>query len=481
MQVSRLWRTLTLSTPRIWAGVRITGIRNHKKSKLPRWSDGLEYCNSAPRLQSALARAGTVPLDVCISDFYYFYGMHEENAEDDRRRQALLEEGSKMGVDNWRSLEFALQFMNVDGLLHGRFANLEELSIYGFSPSVLHHLLVDAPRLRTITLRHVCLRPWAVLPFWSKIRSFSFVRNTSFDNDEFDAFSTILETSQSLESLQIKLNDICPPQWAPLHSRMPIVFPHLQSLTYHGHWAIPIVAPNLTQLAIKDIRLPELLQANYLDGASFIEMPHLIQLSLSSTILSELTILRALRLKDLTLRSMTKPHTDEGLTSVWTHETGEKSGNGSGLFPSLSILRLENFTASFTVLRSALECLSSQLRQLHFKNCSLPRTFFRVFCGGSPRRTTFSSSTSSAQPSHSPPPLLPPRQTGYLCPSLERMSIVVHESARADKDVIRPALLDLVHIRKIAGLNLDSLMVDWDESGKREELVHHELSNSFMP
>jgi len=477
MHVSRFWRTLTLSSPRLWAGVRITGIRNHKKSKLPRWSDGLEHCDSAPRLQSALMRAGAVPLDVCISDFYDFYGTQEE---DHRTHQALLKEGCKMGVDNWKSLEIMLHVRSVDRLLHGRFASLEELSICGFQPSVLHHLLVDAPRLRTITLRHVCLRPWAVLPFWSKIRSFSFARITSFDNDEFDAFSTILETSQSLESLQIELQDICPPQWAPLHSRMPIVFPHLRSLTYHGHWAIPIVAPNLTQLAIKDIRLPELLQTDYLDGASFIEMPHLIQLSLTCTILSDLAILRALRLKDLTLRSMMKPNTNEGLASVWTHETGEKSGNGSGLFPSLSILRLENFTASFTVLRSALECLSPQLHQLHFKNCSLPRTFFRVFCGGSPRHSALSTSASAAQTSHSPPPLLPPRQARYLCPSLEIMSIVIHERARADKRVIRRALLDLVHIRKISGLNLDSLMVDWDESGKREELVHHGSSNSFM-
>jgi len=476
MHVSRFWRTLTLSSPRLWAGVRIAGIPSHKKSNLPRWSDGLEYCDSASRLQSALTRAGTVPLDVCIK-FYHFNGTQEENVEDDRTRQALLKEGRKMGVDNWRSLEvFVLNVTSVDGLLHGRFASLEELSIFGFQSSVLHHLLVDAPLLRTIALRHVCPQPWAVLPFWSRIRSFTFVRSTSFNNNEFDAFSTILETSQSLESLQIELRGNCPPQWAPLHSRMSIVFPHLRSLTYHGHWAIPIVAPNLTQLAIKDIRLPELLQTNYLDGASFIEMPYLIQLSLTSTILSDLTILRTLRLKDLTLRSMTKPNTDEGLTSVWTHETREKPGNGSGLFPLLSILRLENFTASFTVLRSALECLSPQLRQLHFKNCSLPRTFFRVFCGGEPRRSSFSTSASSAQTSPSPPPLSPPRQTRYLCPSLERMSIVVHESARADKDVIRPALLDLVHIRKIAGLNLDSLMVDWDESGKREELVHHELS-----
>ena len=55
----------------------------------------------------------------------------------------------------------------------------------------------------------------------------------------------------------------------------------------------------------------------------------------------------------------------------------------------------------------------------------------------------------------------------------------MHERARADKDVIRPALLDLVHARKIAGLDLNSLMVDWDESG-REELVHQELTNAIM-
>jgi len=60
------------------------------------------------------------------------------------------------------------------------------------------------------------------------------------------------------------------------------------------------------------------------------------------------------------------------------------------------------------------------------------------------------------------------------------MSIVVHETVRADKDVLRPALLEFVHIRKIAGLNLDSLMVDWDESGEREELVHQELSKPVM-
>ena len=483
--VSHLWRTVTLSTPRLWAGVRIAGIRSREGSKNPRWSDGLEYCDSVPRLQSALARAGAVPLDVCIGthDFYHIYVTQEENTENDRTREALLEECCKMAVDNWRSLEIArcwvLHFTNVDGLMHGRFTNLEELSICGFQSSVFHHLLVDAPRLRTITLRHVCLRPFAALPFWSKIRSFSLVRAFLFDDDEFDAFATILETCQSLESLQIELKDIHRPQWAPLHSRRPVTLPHLRSLTYHGVWAIPIAAPNLVQLAIEDIRLPELLQTKHLDGAPFIEMPHLIQLSLSRTILSDLATLRAQQLKDLTLRSMMKPNTDDGLTNIWSHSTGEKPGNGSGVFPSLSILRLEDFTASFTVLRDALECLSPQLRQLHFKNCLLPRTFFRVFCSGSPRCTSFSTSTSSAQTSHSPPPLLPPRQRGYLCPSLESMTIVVHERARADKDVIRPALLDLVHARKIAGLDLNSLMVDWDESG-REELVHQELTNAIM-
>ena len=44
-----------------------------------------------------------------------------------------LEGCCKMTVDNWRSLEVArrwvLYFTSVDGLLHGRFANLEELSI----------------------------------------------------------------------------------------------------------------------------------------------------------------------------------------------------------------------------------------------------------------------------------------------------------------------------------------------------------------
>jgi len=480
MQVSRLWRTLTLSTPRLWAGVHIVGMPSHRKSGIRRWSDGLEYCDSAPRLQSALTRAGAVPLDVYISDFNY---SHQENTEDDRTRKAFLEECCKMGVDNWRSLEILLDGASVDGLLHGRFASLEELLICGFQSSVLLHLLVDAPRLKTIALFYVPLRPWAVLPFWSKIRSFSLVRITSFDNDEFDAFTTILESSQSLESLQIKRKDICRSQWAPLDSRRPIVLPHLRMLTYRGDWAIPIVAPNLIQLTIKNIRLPELLQTKHLDGASFIEMPHLIQLSLTCTTLSDLAILRALRLKDLTLRKMMEPNTDEGLASVWTHETGEKSGNGSGLFPALSILRLENFTASFTVLRSALECLSPQLQELHFKNCSLPWTFSHVFCGGSPRRPSFSTSASSAQTSASPspPPLSPPRQGRYLCPSLERISIVVHSMARGDKDVIRRALLDLVHIRKIAGLNLDSLMVDWDWSERWEELVHHELSNSFMP
>jgi hypothetical protein len=485
--VSRLWRTVTLSTPRLWAGVRMAGIRSREGSKTPRWSDGLEYCDSVSRLQSALARAGAVPLDVCIGthDFYHVYAMHEEIVEDDRTRETLLEECCKMGVDNWRSLEIArcwvLHFTGVDGLLHGRFSNLEELSICGFQSSALHHLLADAPQLRTITLRHVCLRPYAVLPFWSKIRSFSLVKAFLFDEEEFDAFATILETSKSLESLQIELKDVHRPQWAPLHSRRPVVLPHLRSLTYRGHWAIPIVAPNLGQLAIEDVRLPELLRAKHLDGAPFIEMPHLVQLSLSRTILSDLAILRALRLKDLTLRSMMKPNTDEGLSSIWSHETGEKSGEGSGLFPALSILRLEDFTASFTVLRSALESLSPQLHQLHFKNCLLPRTFFRVFCIGPPRRSSFSTSASSAQMSHSPPPLLPLLQTRYLCPSLESMTIVIHERARADQEVIRPALLDVVHIRKIAGLNLNSLMVDWDESGKREELVHRELSKSLVP
>jgi hypothetical protein len=495
--VSRLWRTVTLSTPRLWAGVRIAGIRSREGSKTPRWSDGLEYCDSVPRLQSALARAGAVPLDVCIGthDFYHVYVTQEENAENERTREALFEECCKIGVDNWRSLEIArcwvLHFTGVDGLLHGRFASLEELSICGFQSSALHHLLADAPRLRTITLRHVCLRPYAVLPFWSKIRSFSLVRAFLFDDDEFDAFATILEASQSLESLQIELKDIHRPQWAPLHSRRPVMLQHLRSLTYRGLWAIPIVAPNLVQLAIEDIRLPELLQTKHLDGAPFIEMPHLIQLSLSRTLISDLPILRAQRLKDLTLRSMVKPNTDEGLASVWSHETGEKPGNGRCLFPALSILRLEDFTASFTVLRSALECLSPQLHQLHFKNCLLPRTFFRVFCSGSPRHSSFSTSTStststsSTQMSHSPPPLSPPppppRQTRYLCPSLETMTIVVHEMARADKDVIRPALLDFVHMRKIAGLNLNSLTVDWDESGKREEFVQQrELSKSVM-
>jgi len=58
------------------------------------------------------------------------------------------------------------------------------------------------------------------------------------------------------------------------------------------------------------------------------------------------------------------------------------------------------------------------------------------------------------------------------------MTVVIHEMARADKDVIRPALLDLVHIRKVAGLNLNSLIVDWDESGKSEDFVHEELLTS---
>ena len=479
--VSRLWRTVAFSTPRLWAGVRVAGIRSREGSKTPRWSDGLEYCDSVPRLQSALARAGAVPLDVCIGthDFHHAYVTQEQNEQNNRTREALLEECFKMGVDNWRSLEIArcwvLHFTAVDGMLHGRLANLEELSICGFQSSALHHLLVDAPRLTTVALRHVSLRPYAVLPFWSQIRSLSLVKAFLFDNDEFDAFATVLEASRSLESLQIELKDFHRPQWAPLHPRGPIALSSLRSLTYCGHWAIPIVAPNLVQLAIEDIRLPELLEAKHLDGVSFIELPNLIRLSLSRTILPDLASLRAPRLKDLTLRSMMKPNTDEGLTSVWSHETRDKPDDGSGLFPALSILRLEGFTASFTILRSALESLSPQLYELHFKNCLLPRTFFRVFCSGPPRRSSppassFSASAaSSAQMSHSPPPF-PLQQTGYLCPILESMTIVVHEKARADKDVIRPALLDIVNMRKIAGLNLNTLIVDWDESGKREEL-----------
>jgi len=258
------------------------------------------------------------------------------------------------------------------------------------------------------------------------------------------------------------------------------MLPHLRHLTYRGHWAIPIVAPQLAQLAIEDIRLPEILQAKHLDGPSFIESPNLIQLSLSRTILPDLAMLHAPQLKDLALRSMMKPNTDEGLACIWSCETEDEPEpeDGSDLFPALSILRLEDLTASFTVLRNALECLSPQLRQLHFKNCLLPRTFFRVFCSGSPRRSssfstsTFASASTSTSPArmpHSLPPMLP-RQTGHLCPSLESMTIVVHENARGDKDVIRPALLDVVHMRKTAGLNLNSLMVDWDESGKTEEL-----------
>ena len=476
--VSRLWRTVALSTPRLWAGVRIAGIRSREGSKTPRWSDSLEYCDSVPRLQSALARAGAVPLDICIGthDFHHVYVTQEENEEDNRTREALLEESCKLGVDNWRSLNIArcwmLHFTGVDGLLHGRFANLEELSICGFQSSTLHHLLVDVPRLKTVTLRHVNLRPYVVLPFWSKLRSFSLVRAFLLDADEFDAFATILEASQSLEYLQIEFHR---QQWEPLHPRGPILLSRLQSLAYRGLWASPIVAPNLTQLAIEDARLPELLQTKHSDGALLIEMPNLTRLSLSRTILPDLAILRAPRLKDLTLRSMMKPNTDEGLASVWTPENGEKPNNGNGLFPALSILRLEDFAASFAVLRGALECLSPQLRQLHFKNCLLPRTFFRVFSSGSPRRASspppapsFSTPASSAQTPHSLQPPLSPRQARCLCPSLESMTIVVHETARADKDVIRPALLDIVHIRE----NLNSLMVDWDESGKREELVH---------
>ena len=476
--VCRLWRTVALSTPRLWAGVRIAGIRSRQGSKTPRWSESLEYCDSVPRLQSALARAGAVPLDICIGthDFHHVYVTQEENEENNRTREKLVEECCKLEVDNWRSLDIArcwmLHFTGVDGLLHGRFANLEEMSICGFQSSALHHLLVDAPRLRTVALRHVSLRPYADLPFWSKIRSFSLVRAFLFDADEFDAFSTILEGSQSLEYLHIELKDIHRPQWAPLHPRGPIVLPHLQYLTYRGLWAIPIAAPNLTQLAIEDARLPELLQTKHSDGALFIEMPNLTQLSLSRTILSDLAILRAPQLKDLTLRSITKPNTDEGLAAVWSYENGGKPNKGRGLFPALSILRLEDFTASFTVLRGALECLSPQLRQLHFKNCLLPRTFFRVFCWGSPRR---------ASSARAPSPLAPlsPRQMWYLCPNLESMTILVHERVRADKDMIRPALLDVVHMRKTAGLDLNSLMVDWDESGKREELVHHELAKSI--
>jgi len=275
-QVSRLWHTVTFSTPRLWAGVRIAGIRSREGSKTPRWSDGLEYCDSVPRLQSALARAGAVPLDVCIGthDFYHVYVTQEQTAENDRTREALIEECSKMAVDNWRSLEIArcwvLHFTSVDQLLPGRFASLEDLSICGNQSSVLHHLLADVPRLRTITLRHVCLLPYAVLPFWSKIRSFSFVRAFLFDDDEFDAFATILETSQSLESPQIELKDIHRPQWVARHSRRSIVLPHLRSPTYRGLWAIPIAARNLVQIEIEDIRLPELLQTKHLDGASFI-------------------------------------------------------------------------------------------------------------------------------------------------------------------------------------------------------------------
>jgi len=397
--------------------------------------------------------------------------------------KALFEECWKV-VDNWRSLEIGdcwvtSTFDSAD--LQRRFASLEELSICYFRSSGLYQLLADAPRLRAITLQCVCLRPYAVLPFWSKIRSFSLVRAFLFDDHKFDAFATILETSQSLESLQIELrNEGHRSDWTRPHSHRPVVLPHLRSLTYRGLWAIPIVAPNLVQMEIEDIRLPELLQAKHPDGAPFIEMPHLVRLSLSRTLLSDLAILRAPRLKDLTLRLMEKPNTDEGLASVWSHETGEKLSNGMNLFPGLSILRLEDFTASFTALCNTLECLSPQLYQLHFKNCLLPQTFFRVFCGDSPRHSSFSTSTLPVQVSHSPPPSSPPRQTRYLCPSLESMTIVVHKTARADKDILRPALLGFVHIRKIAGLNLNSLMVDWDESGKREELVHQELSKSVM-
>ena len=55
-------------------------------------------------------------------------------------------------------------------------------------------ILADVPRPRTITLHHACLRPYTVLPFWSRIGSFSLIRAFLFDDDEFDAFATILKT-----------------------------------------------------------------------------------------------------------------------------------------------------------------------------------------------------------------------------------------------------------------------------------------------
>ena len=247
-QVDRHWRDTAFSTPSLWTSLTVTGLSR----SLQRYCEGSEICNTLPRLQRALMRAGVSPLDLKIDLF--------TDGLDNASKNVLVGmlaiiSGRK---EQWRSIECAVGWYpwRESPLFRGPFPRLIQVRWKGTTtpegveerpPDVIYHppsqllalVLSESPSLEEISFSQTNIDRWLGYAV--------FRRHTAFDTWQKYCEGTLA----NLRTLHLTKVD------PPGVSRPPLYAPNLEALILHncGPYLLQhFVIPSLRHLKISGDR-----------------------------------------------------------------------------------------------------------------------------------------------------------------------------------------------------------------------------------
>ncbi|KAG8835849.1 hypothetical protein FRC17_000813 [Serendipita sp. 399] len=463
--VSRSWRTSALSLPALWSGihvqldpsVRLSSLQSHRRI------DGREYCANDHRLDLALRRSSTYPLDVKIAS-------PAALPQVVRAHVTTMLHMVLQHMHRWRSLEVEGSISRLPGLPMDPLSRLEHLTLHTRDTSLLSLINNTATGLISFTNTQLGLEHFTPAVWWSTLRSLHLTIPVDMSiPPQTGTLMGLLARAESLEELSLDYHQMQP---VPMHESVTLA--NLKRLElYDIPHLLPFHCPNLVHLRVSvGKRRPVITTAPLRTPSTPIHLPHLTHLVFEHPNIAVLSSLVAPSLDELVIspqvRIIAPQYNDNAFESIWNEERQKR---GHVLVPR--VLRLEDIHVSANAIKGMLSYLPD-LRLLEMKWL---RTDYLEVLSTLVESTT--KMTMAASGGRGPEPVTAGQsakatlRVPSICPSLKTLLLHDASTLRSGGDTrgIQAKLESVVRTRRELGNPLKSARFRWPQGSEMEEFI----------
>ncbi|KAG9054307.1 hypothetical protein FS842_005520 [Serendipita sp. 407] len=468
--VSRSWRTSALALPTLWSGIHVqldpavltAATATTAPTQTHRRVEGREYCSNDHRLDLALRRSSTAPIDVKIASPAIL--PHVVRAHVTKMLHMVLQH-----MHRWRSLEVEGSISRLPGLNMDPLSKLESLTLHTRDTSLLSLVNQTAHRLTSFTNTKLGLENFESAVWWSTLRSLDLT--IPFDMSippQTATLLSLLARAESLEELSLDYH-----QMQPVPMSETVTLNNLKRLElYDIPHVLPFHCPNLVHFHVSVGKSrPVITTAPLRTPTTPIHLPHLTHLIFEHPNIAVLSSLVAPSLVELVIspqvRIIAPQYNDKAFGAIWNEEKRKK---GEMMVPS--VLRLEDIHVSANAIRDVLRDLEG-LKVLEMK--WLRTDHLDVLSTLSESTTAPDAATTGAtKPSSSPTSL--PSSSGripFVCPSLETLLLHDASTLRSGGDTkgMQMQMENVVRTRRGLGYPLKSARFGWPQGSEVEEII----------